>query len=190
MTRRRRSGNEHKLWSRASRQPLFASNSPDRQPAVPAGAHFAGRKSQRRHGLLAVSAVSRFVPVWSRPYSLPARHCVRNLFRLSEFPLASPLGSTLSANCDASQPLFEGFSATMGLSDFPHPYVAGVLLPDSQRGPRCHSRPNAGSPGSRVSFFRACAGSTTTRGRSSSCDSELLRVAFRYYDGVGPPKSI
>ncbi len=50
------------------------------------------------------------------------------------------------------------------------------------------SRPNAGSPGSRVSLFRACAGSSTTRGRNSSCDSELLRVAFRYYDGVGPPK--
>ena len=35
-----------------------------------------------------------------------------------------------------TQSLFEGFSATMGLSDFPHPFVAVVLLADSQRGPR------------------------------------------------------
>ena len=42
-----------------------------------------------------------------------------------------------------------------GLSDFPHPYVAVVLLADSQRGPRCHSGPDAGPPGSRVCLL-AC----------------------------------
>ena len=45
------------------------------------------------------------------------------------------------------------------------PCIAVVLLPDSQRGPRNHfQRPETGSPGSRVSNFRTCTGSRTTRG--------------------------
>jgi len=76
----------------------------------------------------------------------------------------------------------------MRLSDFPPPFIAVVLLSDSQRGPQCHSRPKAGSPGSRVSNFHACAGSRTTRGRNSSCDGDPFRVAFRTYDTVGPSK--
>ncbi len=105
-------------------------------------------------------------------------------------PLVSPLGSTSSANRGAPRPLFEGFPATMGLSDFPHSFTAVVLLADSQRGPRCHSWPNAGSPGSRVSLFRACAGSRTTRGRNSSCDNDLFRVAFRDKRRRQPPEVI
>ena len=65
----------------------------------------------------------------------PYRHCVRNLFCWNEFPLVRPLGSTFSANHGAPQSLFERFSATISLSDFPSPYIAVVLLPDSQRGP-------------------------------------------------------
>ncbi len=76
------------------------------------------------------------------------------------------------------------------MADFPHSFTAVVLLADSQRGPRCHSRPNAGSPGSRVSLFRACAGSRTTRGRNSSCDDDLFRVAFRDKRRRQPPEVI
>ena len=39
--------------------------------------------------------------------------------------------------------------------------------------------------------WRACAGSRTTRGRNSSCDNDLLRVAFRAIRRrIGPPKFI
>ena len=76
----------------------------------------------------------------------------------------------------------------MGLSDFPHPFVAVVLLADSQRGPRRHSGPNAGPPGSRVCLFRACTGSQTTQGRNNSCDDDLFRVAFRAIRRRRPPK--
>ena len=68
----------------------------------------------------------------------------------------------------------------MGLSDFPHPYVAVVLLADSQRGPRCHSGPDAGPPGSRVCLL-ACVRRVLT-----IC-SVLPSVP---YDAVGPPKFI
>ncbi len=104
--------------------------------------------------------------------------------------MVSILGSTPSADWGAPQPLFGGFSATMKPSDFPPPFIAVVLLTDSQRGPRCHSRPEAGSPGSRVSNFHACTGSQTTRGRNSSCDGDLLRVAFRDKRHRRPPEVI
>ena len=45
------------------------------------------------------------------------------------------LGSTSSANDGAPSSLFKRFTATISLSDFPSPYIAAVLLPDSQRGP-------------------------------------------------------
>ena len=38
--------------------------------------------------------------------------------------------------------------------------------------------------------WRACAGSRTTRGRNSSCDNDLLRVAFRAIRRRRPPKFI
>ena len=36
--------------------------------------------------------------------------------------------------------------------------------------------------------WRACAGSRTTRGRNSSCDNDLLRVAFRAIRRRRPPE--
>ena len=50
---------------------------------------------------------------------------------LLPFLFARPLRSTLSADCGAPQSLFERFSATISLSDFPSPYIAVVLLLDS-----------------------------------------------------------
>ena len=72
----------------------------------------------------------------------------------------------------------------MGLSDFPHPFVAVVLLADSQRGPRRHSGPNAGPPGCPSSLLvrdwtlgpdrpRAHAGERGQRAREGAED-ELL----------------
>ncbi len=52
--------------------------------------------------------------------------------------MARPLGSTLSADRGAPPSLFERFSATISLSDFPPPCIAVVLLSDSQRGPWGH----------------------------------------------------
>ncbi len=57
------------------------------------------------------------------------------LVLLYGFPLVRPLSSTPSAVRDASRVLFEGFSGTMGLSDFPPPYIAVVLLRFTARTP-------------------------------------------------------
>jgi hypothetical protein len=55
--------------------------------------------------------------------------------------------------------LFEGFSSTMRLSDFPYPYIPDVPPKGSQSGPHCSlSRSDMGSPGSRVKCFRTCYG--------------------------------
>ena len=60
------------------------------------------------------------------------------LVSLNRFPLASPLSSTLSADSGAPQPLFEGFTGTIGLSDFPQPFIAVVLLRFTTRTSHCH----------------------------------------------------
>ena len=61
-----------------------------------------------------------------------------DLVSLNRFPLASPLSSTLSAHCSAPQHLFEGFTGTIGLSDFPQPFIAVVLLRFTTRTLHCH----------------------------------------------------
>ena len=67
------------------------------------------------------------------------------LVSLNRFPLASPLSSTLSAHCSALQHLFEGFTGTIGLSDFPQLFIAVVLLRFTARTSRCHpQRPACG----------------------------------------------
>src|ERR1041385_2765647 len=53
--------------------------------------------------------------------------------------------------------LFVGFSGTMGLSDFPDPFIGVVLPEDSRHGP-ASSGPNLGSPGSRARCVRTCLG--------------------------------
>ena len=49
------------------------------------------------------------------------------------FPLARPRPSIASADARAS--LFGNFAGTMGLSDFPCPFIVGVRLPTSRHGP-------------------------------------------------------
>jgi len=84
----------------------------------------------------------------------------------NRFPLVSPLSSTFSAHCSAPQPLFEGFTGTIGLSDFPQPSIAVVLIRFTARTSRCHAlRPVRG-----ISRF--------------SC-IECPRM-LRVYDSVGP----
>ena len=61
------------------------------------------------------------------------------LVSLNRFPLVSPLSSTLSAHCSAPQHLFEGFTGTIGLSDFPQPFIVAVLLRFTTRTLRCHA---------------------------------------------------
>ncbi len=60
------------------------------------------------------------------------------LVSLNRFPLASPLSSTISAHCSTPQHLFEGFTGTIGLSDFPQPFIAIVLLRFTTRTSHCH----------------------------------------------------
>ena len=88
------------------------------------------------------------------------------LVSLNRFPLVSPLSSTFSADYGAPQSLFEGFTGTMKLSDFPQPFIAVVLLRFTARTSRCHPpRPVRG-----ISRF--------------SC-IELPRM-LRVYDSAGP----
>jgi hypothetical protein len=63
------------------------------------------------------------------------RLCVRLRVCWTPRPLVSPLLSTPSANAGALEPLFEGFSDTTGLSDFPRPYIMGVSREGSPCGP-------------------------------------------------------
>jgi hypothetical protein len=73
--------------------------------------------------------VAMLTPILALAYPLQragqvCRLCVRNLLRLSVFPLASLLSSTASlASAPAS---FGGFAGTMRLCDFPRPCIIGV----------------------------------------------------------------
>ena len=105
-------------------------------------------------------------------------HSVQTPVCSNKFPLASPLSSIASAT--STPALFGDFSGTMGLSDFPHPYIPGVPPRGSQGRPwRPSSRPDMGSPGSRVSRFRACTRSPTAQSPEISRDSDISNVAFR-----------
>src|SRR5262245_45174513 len=78
-----------------------------------------------------------------------ARPCVRPLWCLTRFPLASPLLSTPSASSSALEPLFEGFVDTMGLSDSLHACIPGVSPMGSPCGPDTNSPGQVqGLPGS------------------------------------------
>jgi len=70
--------------------------------------------------------------------SEPSPALCPELVSLNRFPLVSPLSSTLSAHCSAPQHLFEGFTGTIGLSDFPQPFIAVVLLRFTTRTSHCH----------------------------------------------------
>ena len=61
------------------------------------------------------------------------RPCVRGVFCLDRFPLASPLPSIASAALFMA--LFGDFSGTTGLSDFPLSFVIGLRPRTSQCGP-------------------------------------------------------
>ncbi len=51
----------------------------------------------------------------------------------------------------ATMPLFEGFTGTMGQSDFPRPFIAGIPSTGSLCGPSRHRPgPDAGPPGFRT----------------------------------------
>ena len=61
-----------------------------------------------------------------------ARRCVRDLICRKDFPMSSaPFAPPLAPRqheADFPGAFVRGFSATMGLSDFPHPYVLAVVL--------------------------------------------------------------
>jgi hypothetical protein len=77
--------------------------------------------------------------------SIPSPALCPELVSLNRFPLVSPLSSTFSADYGAPQSLFEGFTGTMKLSDFPQPFIAVVLLRFTARTSLCHqTRPVRG----------------------------------------------
>ena len=122
---------------------------------------------------------------------------------LAVFPSGKPLSSTVSATTMAA--LFDGFSGTTGLSDFPRSFIENhrqrVALAARQT-PTCHptnhpgrgiiKRPRAtvGSPGSRAWSLRACPGSSTAQGSPATRDSATGDVAFRLGEHVGTPNFI
>jgi hypothetical protein len=88
--------------------------------------------------------------------------------------------------------LFGGFLGTMGLSDFPRPFIIGVSLLGSRCGLR-HVVPQTvvGSPGSRARCFRACAGSQGLRPRGvQTCLAISARPVSpsAFLHGVGTPE--
>ena len=81
------------------------------------------------------SSLFRFATCRTRCCALGAwlRRCVRDAFCSRVFPWASPLPSILSAAVALA--LFENFSGTTGLSDFPRSFILGFVLGTSQNGP-------------------------------------------------------
>src|SRR5712692_2617362 len=132
------------------------------------------------------SAVNRtflsFPAAWrtrSSALGAPFRLGVRDAFCCRRFPLARPLPSISSAaGCPA---LFGDFAGTIGLSDFPCPFIVGVRPWTSQRVPQRHPlRANTGPPGSRARCFRTCSGSLTARDPATSRDIDAPGGAFRF----------
>ena len=117
------------------------------------------------------------------------RICVRDLVCSPEFPLGRPLPSTPSAGgVAATSPLFEGFVGTMGQSDFPRPFIAGIPLTGSLCGPSRHRLgPDAGPPGSRTRCLGACTGSLTAQEPDAARDIAAPDVAFARSPTSRPP---
>src|SRR6266545_7683427 len=100
------------------------------------------------------------------------------MLHLGVFPLASPLPST--ASLASGSALFGGFAGTMGLSDFPWPYIIGVRPWTFRCGLGFTlSQTDTGSPGFRSRCLRACAGSQTAPGPKASRDTDASSLAFR-----------
>ena len=112
--------------------------------------------------------------------SEPSPALCPELVSLNRFPLVSPLSSTLSAHCSAPQHLFEGFTGTIGLSDFPQPFIAVVLLRFTTRTSHCHMlRPVHGiSRFSCIECPRMLRVSDSARPVSVSLYNDIHRVAF------------
>jgi len=111
--------------------------------------------------------------------SEPSPALCPELVSLNRFPLVSPLSSTLSAHCSAPQHLFEGFTGTIGLSDFPQPFIAVVLLRFTTRASHCHMlRPVHGiSRFSCIECPRMLRVSDSARPVSVSLYNDIHRVA-------------
>src|SRR4029453_4699853 len=100
------------------------------------------------------------------------------MLHLGVFPLASPLSSTASAASETA--LFGSFAGTMGLSDFPWPYIIGVRPWTFRCGLRFTlSHTDTGAPDFRTRCLRACAGSQTAPGPKASRDTDASSFAFR-----------
>ena len=117
---------------------------PSRQlPAEIRSSGFAGHGHAEAHSL-AVSAVSRFVPVYCRYFQVPARRCDPGPDLSQRISLGhAPFAPTLPPRTGTA-PVGASKASQLRGCQTSHPDGAVVLLADSQRGPRCHSGPDAG----------------------------------------------
>src|SRR5882762_11878514 len=117
-------------------------------------------------------------PTRSSALGVSVRLGVRDTFCCGRFPLARPFPSIPSATgCPA---LFGDFPCTVGLSDFPGPFVIGVRPYTSRCVPRLlQPWVVLGSPGSRTRCLRTCTGSLTARDSSTPRDIGAPDGAFR-----------
>ena len=124
--------------------------------------------------------------------SEPSPALCPRLVSLNRFPLASPLSSTLSAHCSAPQHLFEGFTGTIGLSDFPQPFIVAVLLRFTTRTSHCHMlRPVHGiSRFSCIECPRMLRVSDSARPVSVSLYNDTHRVAFPIVQQGRHPRTV
>jgi hypothetical protein len=117
-----------------------------------------------------VASLSRLALSRTRSSALGAalfRFCVRFAFCSSTFPLVRSLPSTSSAAAVAA--LFGRFVGTMGLSDFPLPFIIDLWPLAFSMRPTLPAQVAWGSPGSRARRFCTCDGSLTAQGRQASC---------------------
>src|SRR6266478_8055284 len=77
--------------------------------------------------------------------------------------------------------MWDGTLGTVGLSDFPSPFVIGLRPWTSRCVPRqLQPWANLGSPGSRARCLRTCTGSLTARDSGTPRDIGAPDVAFRF----------
>jgi hypothetical protein len=117
-----------------------------------------------------------------------SRHCVRRTLHSNEFPVASPLPSTASAARVAA--LFGDFVGTMELSDFPRPFIIGVVLrlPDALCRSCCaaQSRGISRFPHKVCPYMRQVSRPRGVLQRLAMAAPQMLPSAF--LQSVGTPK--
>jgi len=114
--------------------------------------------------------------------------CVQNLVCSPGFPLTKPLPSGHSARRGCPPPLFASFAGTMGLSDFPPPFITDVLLSDSPCAPCLRGAANGGTSRVPRKVFRCVHGVCDHAGSGRASRWRRARCCLPYWGTPSAPR--